>query len=278
MLLRTVSEKRNESSGTSPIAALSESKAQLAHVVAADEDGTACDVVEARQQQGDGGLAGAGGADDGEGLAGADLEGEPVEDGAVAVIAEGHVVELDRRGGVGREVLGAVLERGLGVDQLQDALGAGAGLLPDGEDHGEHADRADQLGEVGGEGDERAERDVPAYRQPAAERQHRDLAEGGYGLEGRGVDRVQADGAQAAREEPAADLPELAGLLLLLSEALHHAYAADGAVDHAGDGGGLGLGVPGGGVQPGAAALRDVAECGGDGQGDEGQRPATARP
>ncbi|GAA2940547.1 hypothetical protein GCM10011428_69030 [Streptomyces violaceus] len=69
------------------------------------------------------------------------------------------------------------------------------------------------------------------------------------------------------------DLPQLAGLLLLLPEALHHAYAADGAVDHASDGGGLGLGVPGGGVQPGAAALRDVGECGGHGQGDEGERP-----
>ncbi|MDQ0684005.1 hypothetical protein QFZ56_002968 [Streptomyces achromogenes] len=277
MLARMVSEKRKESSGTRPIAARSESRVSSAHVVAADEDRAPGDVVEAGQQQRDRGLAGAGRADDGEGLAGADLEAEAVEDGTVGVVAEGDVVELDGRRGVRGERLGAVLHRRLGVDEFQDALGAGAGLLADGEDHGQHPDRADELGEVGGEGDEGAECDVAAHGQPAAERQHRDLAEGGHGLEGGGVGGVQADRAQPPGEEPAAHLAELPGLLLLLPEALHHAYAADGAVDHAGHGRRLGLGVPGGGVELGPAALGDVREGGRDGEGDQGERERQPR-
>ena len=69
-----------------------------------------------------------------------------------------------------------------------------------------------------------------------------------------------------------ADLAQLAGLLLLLAEALDHPDAGDGAVDDPGDGGGLRLGVPGGGVQPRAAALGDEPEGGGDGQRDQGER------
>ncbi|MDQ0601564.1 hypothetical protein QF037_005909 [Streptomyces canus] len=126
--------------------------------------------------------------------------------------------------------------------------------------------------EVGGEGDEGAQRDVSAHGQPAAEREHRDLAEGGHGLEGRGVAGVEADGTQPSREEPATDLPELPGLLLLLPEALDHAHTAHGPVDHARDGGGLGLGVPGGGVQLAAGTPRDPGERGGHREGDQGER------
>jgi hypothetical protein len=250
---------------------------ELADVVPADQDGAAGDVVEAGQQQGDRGLAGARGTDDGEGLAGADLEGEPLEHGAVVVVPEGDVVELDGRGGVGRELLGAVLQGRLGVDQFQDAFGARARLLADREDHGEHAHRADELREVGGEGDEGAERDVPADGEPAAEREHRDLPEGGDGLEGRGVPGVQPDRAQTAREEPPPDLPQLAGLLLLLPEALHHADTADGTVHHARDGGGLGLRVPGGGVQLRTAVLGDPPQGGGHGERDQGERRGQPR-
>lgn len=110
----------------------------------------------------------------------------------------------------------------------------GAGLLADGEDHGEHPDRADELGEVRGERDERAEGDLAAGGQPAAEGQHRDLAEGGYGLEGGGVAGVQPDGAQPTGEQPAADLAQFAGLLVLLAEALDDADAGDGSVHDAG--------------------------------------------
>ena len=73
------------------------------------------------------------------------------------------------------------------------------------------------------------------------------------------------------------DLAELAGLLVLLAEALHHPDAGDRAVDDAGDRGGLPLGVPGGGEEPGAAALGDEPESGGDGERDQGQQRGQPR-
>lgn len=160
---------------------------------------------------------------------------------------------------------------------LQDALHTGAGLLADGEDHGEHPDRADELGEVGGEGDERAEGDLAPGGQPAAEGEHGDLAEGGHGLEGGGVAGVQPDRAQPPCEEPPADLTELAGLLVLLAEPLDDPDAGDSPVDDSGDGGGLALGVPGGGEEAGLGAAGDEPEGGGDGEGDEGERQGQPR-
>ena len=63
---------------------------------AVDADLAARRLVEAEQQLHDGALAGAGGADDGVGLAGGDLEVEPVEDVAAGGVGEGHVVEAHR--------------------------------------------------------------------------------------------------------------------------------------------------------------------------------------
>ncbi len=266
---------------------------QLADVAATDEDGPVGHVVEAGHQKGERGLAAAGRADDGDGLAGFDGEREPVEDGAfggfapgalvggggraVGTVAEPYVVELDAGRGVGGQLLRAVLHGGLGVDELQDALHAGAGLLADGEDHGEHPDRADELGQVGGEGDERAERDLAPGGQPAAEREHGDLAERGHGLEGGRVAGVQPDGAQPPGEEAPPDLAELAGLLVLLAEPLDDPDPGDGPVHDAGDGGGLALGVPGGGEEAGLGTAGDEPEGGGDGEGDEREREGEPR-
>jgi hypothetical protein len=57
----------------------------VAHVLAVDADGAAGDVVEARQQVEDGGLAGARGADEGDGFAGLDGEAHVLERRRVAV-------------------------------------------------------------------------------------------------------------------------------------------------------------------------------------------------
>ncbi len=247
---------------------------EVAHVGAADPHRAAGHVVEARQQQGDGGLAGAGGADDGHGLAGPHPQAEVVEHRVLAVVAEGHVVELD----VGVGVLGQFAGVGrlgdlrLGVDQLVDPLDAGAGLLADGEHGGQHPDRAGELGEVGGEGDEGAQRDLALGRHPAAEREHRDLAERRDRLQGRVVAGVEPHGAQPGGEQQAADPAQLVLLLRLLAEALDHPDAGDRAVDHPGDRGGLALRVPGGGEEPGAAAVGQEPQGGRDGQRDDGQQ------
>lgn len=250
---------------------------ELADVVAADQDGALRHVVEAGQQQGDGGLPAAGGTDDGDGLTGLDGQREPVEDRPLGVVPEPHVVELDARGGVRRELHRAVLHGGLGVDQFEYALDTGAGLLPDGEHHGEHPDRPDELGEIGGERHERTEGDLAAGGEPAAERQHRDLAERGDGLESGGVPGVQPDGAQPPGEQLPPYLAQLAGLLLLLPEPLDDPDPGDGPVDDSGDCGGLALGVPGGGEEPGAGAAGDEPEGGGDGDRHQGQQRGEPR-
>jgi hypothetical protein len=55
------------------------------------------DVVEAVEQPRDGGLAGARRADHGNGLAGRHLEADALEDRALRIVGEMHVLEADRR-------------------------------------------------------------------------------------------------------------------------------------------------------------------------------------
>ena len=80
------------------------------------------------------------------------------------------------------------------VEELEDALHAGPGLLADGEDAGELAGRRHQLGDVGREGEERAEGDLVVEGQPAAQREDRHLREQRDRLEERLIPRLQAHG------------------------------------------------------------------------------------
>ena len=72
--------KRNGSCRTTPKRWRRAVEILLAHVDAVDEHLAALDVVEAHHQASDGGLAGAGVADDGGGLVGLDGEGDAAED------------------------------------------------------------------------------------------------------------------------------------------------------------------------------------------------------
>ena len=150
----------------------------VADVVAADPHRAAAHVVEAGEEQAEGGLAGARRPDHGDRLARPDLERQPAQDRLGGDVAELHVVERDPVG-VGRQLdrVGLVGDRRLGVDHLEDPDHAGPRLLADRHQVGEHPDRARQLGEVAGEGEEGAEGDVAADGQPAAEQQHADQAE-----------------------------------------------------------------------------------------------------
>ena len=105
---------------------------------------------------------------------------------------------------------------------------------------------ADQLGQVGGEGEEGAEGDLPADREPAAEDEHADLAEGRDRLQQRVVPAGQPDRAQPGGEQPPGRAGDLAELLLLLAEALDHPDPGDRVVDQTGHVAGLLLGLPGG--------------------------------
>ena len=95
----------------------------VAHVDALDAQRTAVHVVETLQQLNERGLAGAGGADDGDGLAGLRLAAKVVDDGLVRRVAKLDVVELHVAGALlGNLRVGLLLLLGRG-EELKDALG-----------------------------------------------------------------------------------------------------------------------------------------------------------
>ena len=79
-------------------------------------------VVEAGDQLGQGGLARPGGPDEGHRLPGGDAQVHVVEDRAVGVVAEGHVVEDDLAlDGRQLDGVGGLAHLGLGVEQGRGA-------------------------------------------------------------------------------------------------------------------------------------------------------------
>ena len=119
-------------------------------------------VVEAREQQPDGRLARTRAADERDRLARRDREVEVAQHRLGRRVAERHVVERDlaaRRRARSTRV-GRVLHERRRVEQVVDALGAGAGELADGEDRRELPDRRRDQQHVRREREERAERDV----------------------------------------------------------------------------------------------------------------------
>ena len=91
-------------------------------------------------------------------------------------------------------------------------------------------------------------------REPAAEREHRDLAERGDRLQRRrGAGPGGARAASATRTASAAASARRSSSRSLLAEALHDPHAGDGLVDDAGDLAGLLLRVP---ASPGTPTSR----------------------
>ena len=149
---------------------------EVAHVDSIDAHRAALNVIETRQEESDGGLAGSRGAHQRHGLTRRATQREARQDGFGPLVSVGDVVELDvaaHRGEVDR--VGFLHHDRVGVEQLQDPFRAGAGLLGDGEHSGEHPHRGDELYEVGREGEKRAQGDTAVERHPSAEREHADL-------------------------------------------------------------------------------------------------------
>lgn len=99
-----------------------------ADILAVDEDVAVLEFVEAGEEAADAAFAGAGMADEGDGLAGGDGEGEVGEDGFAVGVAKADVLELDGAGEIGGEGvgLGDVI---VGIDEGEDALGGGEAVL-----------------------------------------------------------------------------------------------------------------------------------------------------
>ncbi len=183
-------------------------------VVPADADRAGLRVVEARQQHGQGGLAGAGRADHGDRLARLDAERKAAQHRLGRHVAEPDVVEAEA-GRVRREFdrVWLVADGGLRVDDVEHPDDAGPRLLPDGDHHREHAHRAAHQSQVGREREEGAQRDRAVNGQPAAQREHADHAQRRNGGQRGIVPGRQPDHPQPGREQvlarrlPAAPAP-----------------------------------------------------------------------
>ena len=102
----------------------------VAHVDAVDAHRPRAHVVEARDERAGRRLAAARGAHERHGRAGLDAQRQVVDDVGCAVVAEAHVVEVDgARADLQVRGAGLVLDVGLGVEDLAEALEARRGLL-----------------------------------------------------------------------------------------------------------------------------------------------------
>ena len=156
MLARIESEKRNESSNTTPICSRSDDEGDVANVDAVDPHRALVHVVEAGEQQSDGRLPRSGGADERDRLAGLDGQREVAQHRLRVQVAERDVVEAQLTAGRReRDRIGLLLHERGAVEQVGDPLGAGAGELADGQDRREHPDRGNELQHVDGEREER---------------------------------------------------------------------------------------------------------------------------
>lgn len=98
-------------------------RGDVAEVGAAEGHRAGGDVVEAGQERGQGGLAGAGGADQGGDRAGREIEVDVAQDVGAPVVGEGDPAQADVVA-VGQDG-GGGLGEGRGVQQLRDAYGGG---------------------------------------------------------------------------------------------------------------------------------------------------------
>ncbi len=159
-------------------------KRHVAHVVPVDAHGAGGRLVKARHHVRHGRLPAPARADQGHRLARGDSEAEPAQHRRALDIGVTDLVEDDlpphRRQ---LERAGRVHDGRRRVEQLEDPLDAGPGLLTDCEDPRQHAGGRHELGQVGGESEKGPERDLVADRQIAPEGEDRHLAEAGHGLQ-----------------------------------------------------------------------------------------------
>ena len=190
-------------------------------VGAGDFDGAAVDIIEPHEQVDEGGLAAAGGADDGDALAGLDVQRQTLDERAVGQIAEGDVLDLDVA--VRHELCGVLRFGGLvfSVQQLEHAGCAGQSVLQLGHDAGNFVEGLGVLVGVVQEDAQLADGDASGY---GIDRAHEadacvddvvDEAGGGVGHAG------EEDGLQAHVLQAAIHLVKSLEALGLVAEGLH---------------------------------------------------------
>ena len=222
------------------------SQAQVLHVDAVDEHRAGVDVVEARDEPGDGGLAAAGGPHQRHGLAGRHGEVELVEHHReLGGVREPHAVEAHLASAAGRPVggqrqpVGVVADHRVGDEDLVHPLGGGRRALALGDDHPEHPQRPDQHHDVDVEPDQLAEAEVAVEHLMAAVAEHGDEPDVREQLEGRQEGGPHAGRLHRAVEHVVGLFAEARRLHRFGAEALHHPHARHRLLHHRRQLGGL---------------------------------------
>ena len=204
----------------------------VADVAALDADAAGIHVVKAHQQVDDGGLAAAGGADDGDALARLHGQVEVADQLLLRVVGERHVAALHAALHAGeRQRVGPVGRLRRFGDQVQKPRGAGDGILKLRDHAGDLVERLGILVGVAEKAGQRAHGHAAGQRHQRAGQCHAgidhavDESGGGVG------DGGEEYGAQRAVLQPAVDLVKLVQALRLAAEGLDHLGVADHLVD-----------------------------------------------
>src|SRR5690606_17732758 len=186
-------------------------------------------VDEPGQQVDQGGLAGAGGADDRRRASRLQPQGDVVEDGlGRSLEAEGGAVELDDHPPGGQLAgTGRAHDARLGGQDGVDALGRHGGARDEHEHHRGHEHRHEDLHEVVEEGDERADLHRAAVDAPGAEPHHGHRRGVHDEHDDREHQRHEVADAQAGVEELGVGPREALPLAVLPVEGPDHPHAGD---------------------------------------------------
>ena len=216
------------------VAAAQGSAGHVPDVVAGDGDGAAVDIIEPHEQVDEGGLAAAGGPDDGDALAGLDVQVQVLDEGAVRQVAEGDILQLHMAVRLQHPGVFSFGHLVVCVQQLEDAGRAGQCVLQLGDDAG---DLVEGLGVLVGVVEEDAQLTDGDAARHSIDRTHQtdaciddvvDEAGGGVGHAG------EEDGLQADILQPRVHLVKGGKALGLVAEGLHDLLAFDHLIDQSG--------------------------------------------
>ena len=248
-----------------------------ANVVPRHRNAAAVHVVKPHEQVDEGGLAAAGGADDGDALSRPDVQAEVLEQGTVGGVGEGHVPDghlavahkLDGVGSVGNLI-------GL-VQQVEDPLNAGHGVLKLRDHAGDLVEGLGILVGIAQKDAQLSHTDAAAHGEEGAGETHGGV-DHAVDKPGHGVGEAgEEHGLDGGGFEPLVHLVKGFLALFLVAEGLHHPLPLDHLLHQGGlfaaDGGlGLEIAVGAAGDKPGGeeAQGREHHHHGGDAQVDHG--------
>ena len=274
MFSRTVAEKRKGSWEMTPISRRSERELHVTDVGAVESHAAGGDVVEARDQGGERGLARARMADERDRLSRLDLELDLMQDVAVVQVLEADVLEPEPPA-ARRKLRRArpVSDLYRLVHDLEDALTGRRRTLRLADPHAERAQRHDQHPEIEVEGDEPTDGELSTRDHARADEQNRGLREHRHPRDQRDVGSTLPVCAHRLVEHRLRARAELLFLLGFLRERLDDVDADDVLLGDRGDVRQLLLNVAQCRVRDVAVPISEHDDHGSDRERDQGQLP-----